>query len=70
MSYKIGNLVHNGNTVKPILKIQQMANKFIKTTFELHHKASVANIVQDNSIMTINQIIFLFFYFLSLYLSS
>ena len=37
-------------------KIQRIANKFIRLTFGLHHRANVTDILRNNNIMTINQI--------------
>ena len=37
-------------------KIQRIANKFIRLTFGLHHRANVTDILQNNNIMTIDQI--------------
>ena len=44
----------NKNTAS---KIKQMANKFIRLTFGLHHKANITDTLQNNNIMTIDQII-------------
>ena len=45
--------IGNKNTAS---KIQRIANKFIRLTFGLHHRASVADILRNNNIMTIDQI--------------
>ena len=37
-------------------KIQRIANKFIRMTFGLHHRANVTDILRNNNIMTIDQI--------------
>ena len=37
-------------------KIQRIANKFIRLTFGLHHRANVTDIMGNNNIMTIDQI--------------
>ena len=37
-------------------KIQRIANKFIRLTFGLHHRANLTDILRNNNIMTINQI--------------
>ena len=37
------------------LKIQQVANKFVQLTFELHHRVNVTDILQNNNIMAIDQ---------------
>ena len=37
-------------------KIQRIANKFIRLTFGLHHRANVTDILRNNNIMTIDQI--------------
>ena len=37
-------------------KIQQIANKFMRLTFGLHHRANITDILQNNNIMTIDQI--------------
>ena len=39
-----------------VQKIQCSVNKFITIIFGLHHRASVINIMQDNGLMTIDQI--------------
>ena len=52
--YGIGTW-YNGNKTT-VQKIQQIVNKFIRMIFGLHHRASVTNIMQDNGIMTINEI--------------
>ena len=44
----------NGNKTT-VPKIQQLVNKFIRMIFRLHHRASVTNIMQDNSIITIDR---------------
>ena len=35
-------------------KIQQIAKKFIRLTFGLHHRANVTDILQNNNIMTVD----------------
>ena len=52
--YGIGTWYSGNKTT--IQKIQQIVNKFIRMIFGLHHRASVTNIIQDNGIMTIDQI--------------
>ena len=52
--YAIGTW-YNGNKTT-VQKIQQIVNKFIRMIFGLHHRASVTKIMQDNGIMTIDQI--------------
>ena len=37
-------------------KIQRIANKFIRLTFGLHHRANVTDILRNNNIMAIDQI--------------
>ena len=37
-------------------KIQRIANKFIRLTFGLHHRANVNDMLRNNNIMTIDQI--------------
>ena len=38
------------------LKIQRIANKFIRIIYNLHYRDSVTNIMQENNIMTIDQL--------------
>ena len=45
--------IGNKNTAS---KIQQIANKFIRLTFGVHHRANVTDILRNNNIMTIDQI--------------
>ena len=45
--------IDNKNTAS---KIQRIANKFIRLTFGLPHRANVTDILRNNSIMTIDQI--------------
>ena len=46
--------IGNKNTAS---KIKRMANKFIQLTFGLHHRANITDTLQNNNIMTIDQII-------------
>ena len=41
-------------------KIQRIANKFVRLTFELHHRANFTDILENNNIMTIDLLLLAF----------
>ena len=47
---------HIGNKTTASKIIQRIANKLIRLTFGLHHRANVTDILRNNNIMTIDQI--------------